>query len=398
MKHIFTILLSVLFLGAGAQDFHILHQAQEHSMYSNAMGKTMHYSVYVPKTMDVAEAAKYPVAFIFDRENERGCLNSVQAIDYLMASFAMPEFIVVTIAQQDRFYETSVDLGRKGSGGIDKFLGFVLTELDSVLKADQRANDYRLLIGHSRTAFLATYALTKYPGKVNAVIANSPFFIEPLDNPKIDLIANLKETAQTTDGARYYSCSVGGEGLDPHHQLVAAGEERLNEVNFPANFMVETKTYVNADHYTVVGMHTMGALVGIYSEYAGILSAFFAAEDKGTLDAAWLKDALNNASEHYGVEWGPQLVHVNSMASHFWQEEEYATAIGLINYGLEFYPKDTDLHSFAAALYAETGHLTKAKDEYALALQYVDAAPWYKEAERIEMRVQLKNELEELSK
>jgi hypothetical protein len=396
MKHILAIFLSLSFLGAKAQEMHNLHAATEHSMMSSAMGKSMNYSLYLPRTMDVSNATKYPVAIIFDRQNTRGCINSVQALDYLMASFAMPEFIVVTIEQQNRFYETSVDLGSQETGGIDKFLGFVLEELDSVLKTSCRANDYRLLIGHSRTAFLTTYALAKHPNKVHAVVANSPFFVEPANDPKIDLVQELARASKTVGEARYYSCSVGGDGKDPHYDFVMTAEERFEKIQFPSGFKVSSAAYENADHYTVVGMHTMDALAGIYSEYGGILSRFLAAEDYSKMDVEWLKIEIKKASEHYGTNWKPGLVHVNSMASHFWQEGEFELALGFLTYGLEFYSKEPDLHGFAGMIYHLLGDDAEAVKQYEAAVECLEFASWYDEDSKVEMRLELEEELKKL--
>lgn len=396
MKKLVLAISILLGLAAQAQEFNSLQSGVDRTFQSKALGKAVNYTVYVPKTIALSDDIRYPVAYVFDRQNSRGCTHTVQSMDYLMSSFALPTFIVVTIAQEDRLYETSTDLGKSNTGGIEPFLDFVLEELDSALVTSYRANSYRMLIGHSRTAFMTTYALATRPQEVHAVIANSPFFTEPAKDPKIDLIAELDKMQGQLQENRFYSFSYGGDGFDAHYDFCTEGEKRFTESKFSKQLQWEAKTYPYADHYTVVGMHTINALASFSKPYASILARFLDDEDKAPKDVEWLKAEFEKVSSFYGMKLVPDLVHINSMASHYWQLQDYEQATWLLQYGLELYPKDADLHSFLAAVYQETKDNSKAAEHYQFALEHLDASPWYNNEEKQQLREEIEGILNTL--
>lgn len=396
MRYILFLSLFLLNFFCHAQAFHALENGLDLTLESKYLGHELRFSLYLPKSRKVSDSLKYPVAIVFDRQNERTSNFTVQTIDYLTASFSIPEFIVVTIEQRNRFFETSVTMTEKGSGGIDLFLDCILTEMDSLLKAKFRANDYKLLIGHSRTAFLSIYALAKFPNRINACLANSPFFVEPAINSKVDLIKDLEASMQQSAGNRYLSFSVGDSVKDPHYGFYNPAFERLKGINFQEKFHWNSKMHPFADHYTVVGLHSSAALAWIYHEYARVLDNFIAMNNKSSCNVEWLKAQMETVSAHYGASFAPNLVHINSIASYFAQENQQQRAIEILEYGLSNYPKDADLYAFIGSLYKDLGEKEKAAKFLKKALAFIDLSPWYSSIEKKELSQELKSELKKL--
>jgi len=89
----------------------------------------------------------------------------------------MPECIVVgiTFNQRNRNLWTSPN---KNGGKTDDLIDFITNELDSLLKSRYRLANFNLLIGHSRTAILSAYALSKRYDYFNGSIACSAAYFE----------------------------------------------------------------------------------------------------------------------------------------------------------------------------------------------------------------------------
>ena len=389
MKRVSMLIVMLFSISATAQNLNYLADGVDRTFESKKLGKSMNYSVYIPKTMTISQGVKYPVAYVFDRQNSRSCNNVVQSIDYLMGSFALPSFIVVTIEQDERLYETSFDVDKQGRGGIEPFLDFVLEELDSFLITNYNANEYRILIGHSRTAFLTTYALSSRHDDVHAVIANSPFFESDTKTGEVNLLESLLKAQSSFDGNRYYSFSYGGEGVDAHFPYGDEAVKQMKTAKVTDQLRWDAKLYPYADHYTVVGLHTMNALADFGFEYANVLHRFINEPSGTPKDVEWLKTELATAGEYYGMTIVPELVHINSMASHFYHEKDLEQVIFFLKYGLEFYPKDSDLHVFIGSVYGEMGDKDAARQHYQHALEYLDMSPWYSNSEKEEFRAEV---------
>lgn len=125
----------------------------------------------------------YPVLYETDAPTHVN--ESAAAIDFLVANGRMPEMIVVGITNTDRTRDLTPTNAptRNGdgtstpnptSGGSDKFLEFIKTELMPEVEKRYRTAPYRVFAGHSLGGLLAIYALTSHPDMFNAYIAVSP--------------------------------------------------------------------------------------------------------------------------------------------------------------------------------------------------------------------------------
>src|SRR5215475_4715244 len=106
-------------------------------------------------------------------------------IDFLADTNFMPPLIVVGITNTDRVRDlTPTRAGVKHSdgtidpyptsGGADKFLDFIQTELVPEIDKRYATQPYRIFTGHSLGGLFAIHALIARPGLFNAYIASSP--------------------------------------------------------------------------------------------------------------------------------------------------------------------------------------------------------------------------------
>ena len=175
------------------------------SLKSTVLGEDRIIFVRTPQTYE-RNVQRYPVLYLTDAEAQMD--HTITTIDFLSRNGRMPEMIVVGISNTDRTRDltpTNGTMNNPGgrpfrfptSGGADKFLKFIETELIPSIEADYRTQPYRVFAGHSFGGLFALHALLTRPEVFNAYIAVSPTF--PWDNslPQREAEAFFKERKET---------------------------------------------------------------------------------------------------------------------------------------------------------------------------------------------------------
>jgi len=127
---------------------------------------------------------KYPVMYLTDGDTHIAHTGST--IEFLSRNGRMSELIVVGITNTDRTRDltpthvttTAATTGGAPqfptSGGADKFLKFIETELMPEVEKRYRVEPYRILAGHSFGGLFAIHAMLSRPELFNSYIAVSP--------------------------------------------------------------------------------------------------------------------------------------------------------------------------------------------------------------------------------
>lgn len=132
-------------------------------------------SISLPEEYEASRQI-YPVLYVLDAEGKTLFQKCVSTVSDLNAETFIPQMIVVGIWNTNRnrdMIPVAVS-HRPGSGGSEKFLGFIKDELMPYIKANYRTSDYSILYGMSNSALFAVYALLEKPNTFNATIASSP--------------------------------------------------------------------------------------------------------------------------------------------------------------------------------------------------------------------------------
>lgn len=125
---------------------------------------------------------RYPVLYMTDGDGHIGHTGST--VEFLARNGRMSELIVVGITNTDRTRDLSPThvktvnpdgaLQFPTSGGGDKFLKFIETELIPDIEKRYRVVPYRVLAGHSLGGLFAIHAMVSRPELFNAYVAVSP--------------------------------------------------------------------------------------------------------------------------------------------------------------------------------------------------------------------------------
>lgn len=151
------------------------------TIQSKVLGQERTILVRTPRGYEQG-SDRFPVLYVTDGDRLIG--HTSATVQFLAENGRMPEMIVVGISNIDRNHDltpTHTDFTENGrqipiptSGGADKFLEFIETELIPMVESKYRVQPYRVLAGHSFGGLFAMHAFTTKPDLFNGYIAVSP--------------------------------------------------------------------------------------------------------------------------------------------------------------------------------------------------------------------------------
>ena len=126
---------------------------------------------------------RYPVLYMTDGDTH--LVHTSGTVNFLARNGRMPEMIIVGIVNTDRTRDLtptnaalSIPKGQPNpfptSGGADRFLKFIETELIPVIESRYRTQPFRVLAGHSFGGLFAVHTMLARPELFNSYIAVSP--------------------------------------------------------------------------------------------------------------------------------------------------------------------------------------------------------------------------------
>ncbi|HET9531708.1 MAG TPA: alpha/beta hydrolase-fold protein, partial [Blastocatellia bacterium] len=149
---------------------------------SDVLGEERVVLVRTPQGYETSNL-RHPVLYMTD--GDAHIAHTSSTIEFLARNGRMPEMIVVGITNTDRTRDltpTNATMTRQDgtaiqfptSGGADKFLKFIETELIPHIENRYRTQPYRVFAGHSFGGLFAVHAMLARPDLFNAYIAVSP--------------------------------------------------------------------------------------------------------------------------------------------------------------------------------------------------------------------------------
>jgi predicted alpha/beta superfamily hydrolase len=241
------------------------------TIHSNVLNEDRPILVRMPAAAQ-GKKDKYPVLYLADGD---GHINEVGAIiDFLASQNRCTPLIVVGIPNTDRTRDLTPTHGDQKnpqgivvqaeptSGGGDKFLEFIQTELFPEIEKRYPTQPYRIFAGHSLGGLLAIHALIAHPDMFNAYIAVSPSL--QWDNQHT-LHQAQQFFAKTKELNKTLFFSLGNEGATPNP--MGDGFEQLQKLfttSTPKGFIVRSARYPDEDHGSTTFL----------AHYAGLRTVF----------------------------------------------------------------------------------------------------------------------------
>lgn len=313
---------------------------------------------------------RYPVLYLTDGDAD--LTHTRGTVDFLARQGLMPQVIVVGITNTDRtrdltptrvaamtFDGTTFQLPT--SGGADKFLTFIETELVPYVEASYRTEPFRIFCGHSFGGLFATHVLLARPELFNAFIAVSPTLSWDDD---LEIKRGRKFFAERTEVKRTFFMTLGNEG----EQGRAAFDRfaKILQGTKAAGFRWGKVVFDDEDHGSTV----------LRSHYCGLKKIFEGwrmPKDPATGDfigtVADLKKHHEDVSERLGFTVNPPEQVVNQMGYQALRRQDRARALEFFRFNVASYPGSANVYDSLGEGLEQDGQLDVALENYRTAYE-----------------------------
>ena len=291
---------------------------------------------------------RYAVLYMTDGGTNVNEIGST--IDFLADANFMPPLIVVGIANTDRIRDLSpshADMKNLDgtvdpmptSGGADKFLDFIQTELVPEIEKRFATQPYRILTGHSLGGLFTIHCLIARPDLFNAYIASSPSLW--WDDFRI-----LREAqaffARQKEFKKTLFFSLGNESGRMDEGFLQL--QKMLSANLPKGFAVASAQYLEEKHNSTE----------LLSHYAG-LRAIFAGwqvprDPKTDLQVgglAGVEQHYRALSERFGIKVSAEK-EINSLGYALLGEKKLDEAMAAFRRNVELYPRSANVYDSLA--------------------------------------------------
>ena len=185
MKYLLPTLLVIMFADLAAQDIkaHDFSIGESLEIYSEQLDETRTLNVYLPVSYHPDSTRSYPVIYLLDGSEDEDFIHVAGLVQFCSFSWIqiIPESIVVGIANVDRKRDFTYPSGNEidnrelpSSGGSEKFIRFIETELKPLIHERYPVEGTTTLIGQSLGGLLATEILFDHTELFDNYIIVSP--------------------------------------------------------------------------------------------------------------------------------------------------------------------------------------------------------------------------------
>ena len=328
-------------------------------VHSNILNEDRVIWVRTPNGYDQSQN-RFPVLYITDAP---GPINEIGAvIDFLVDNNEMPPLIVVGIANTDRVRDltpTHADVKHSDgtldhfptSGGADRFLDFIQTELMPEIDKRYRTEPCRIFTGHSLGGLLAVHILVNRPEMFQAYIASSPSLWWDDQHTVLQAQAFFAAHAELK---KMLFFSLGNEGGD-----MVPGFEQLQKMltgKVPKDFRWDSAHYLDETHSSTE----------LRAHYAGLRS-IFAGWEMPRDDKGMPIGGMSGIEQHYGelsARFGypvplPENL-INSLGYRLMADKKFDEAIAAFQRNVQLYPGSANVYDSLADGYEGAGNLDLA--------------------------------------
>ena len=307
---------------------------------------------------------RYPVLYMTDGEAQLA--HTISTVSFLARNGRMPEMIIVAIVNTDRTRDltptnASMNNGTATvqaptSGGADKFLKFIETELIPNIESAYRVQPYRVFAGHSLGGLVAIHAMVTRPDLFNAFIAVSPSlqWDNQVELKRVEeFFKNRKEFKKTL------FVSLGNEPGN-----ISASFNRFKEIvtqHQPRDFDWLASEMSDEDHGSVVLRSHYQGLRKIYADWQLPTDA-----ETGAVVGGWpsVEEHYKRLSQKYGYTIRPSEALVNQVGYQLMGEKKLDDAIAVFKTNCEQHPNSANVYDSLGEAYENAGRLDLARINY----------------------------------
>jgi predicted alpha/beta superfamily hydrolase len=302
---------------------------------SKILGEERAIFVAVPDSY-ARTARRYPVLYLTDAETQFEHTTATAA--FLARNGFMPEVIVVGVQNTDRTRDLSPtrDPQFPTSGGADRFLEFLETELVPFVESGFRTAPFRVFAGHSAGGNFAFHAMRVRPELFQAVVAVSPWLVWDNRKELALLTPFLRGDGVKTRALFFTSGDEGPEMRDVLAQVASAlrGTASKGLRWASANFPDENHgSVVLPSHYAALRMIFDGWSIPVDPKTERLVASL-----------ADVKERYAGLSERLGFPVTAPEIPVNRLGYQALAQKNLPAALSFFRYNAANYPESPNVH------------------------------------------------------
>jgi hypothetical protein len=332
----------------------VLHD--RHLIKSQILGEERTVLVRVPPNYARTDE-KFPVVYMLDAHPPQNSM-MVGIIEQQVWGGMMPEVILVGIQNTNRTRDlTPTKTERAGSGGGDKFLQFLETEVIPLVEKNYRTQPFRIFAGHSLGGLTVVYSFLTRPDLFNAYIAASPSLI--WDNNFV--IGRAEEVFKQKK--EYKKTMFLALGNEPELQKGFNSFRDLLDRTKPKDFEYEFRQLDEENHGSVV----------LPAYYWGLRKIFAGWTPPPTGTVEDLENHYKKLSERFGYAIRVPEELLNRAGYQFLRANRAAEAIEVFRKNVGLYPNSANVYDSLAEAYEKNGQMKQARENYEKAYKMAEA-------------------------
>ncbi|HEX8816912.1 MAG TPA: alpha/beta hydrolase-fold protein [Terriglobales bacterium] len=341
---------------------------QKLTLHSNILNEDRTVVVRTPQNYGKA-SGRFPVLYLVDGPTYINLMGSIT--DFLVDGDRMPPVIIVGIANTDRTRDmTPSHADEKDSdgtvhanptsGGADRFIDFIQSELMPEIERRYRVAPYKIFVGHSLGGLLAVHILITRPDMFQAYLAASPSLW--WDNQRTLHQAQDFFATHAEFNKRLFF-DLGNE--DPGMREGFDGLQKTLTNRAPKDFHWSSALYADEDHGS-------SALRGYYDGLRSIFYDWRVPLDKdgkvlGGLQG--IEGHYRELSARYGYEVDPDENTMNNLGYQLLGDKKVAEAIAVFQRNVELYPGSDNAYDSLGDGYEADGKLDLATQNVEKAIE-----------------------------
>lgn len=358
-KKIITLLL-VFLICVEKTNANVRGTSNTDGLYSTILSEQRDLLIRLPNNYNQNKMLDYPVLYLLD--GQRNFAHTIGTLDLLNQSNMAQEMIVVAIKNTHRTkdftptYDKSYDEWGV-SGGADNFLDFIEQELIPYVNKKYRANNFKIVSGHSLGGLLSIYALQSRPELFQAHFAFSPSLWWHKKTIFKKAESFLKNSGELNTYLYVNMGSEGGHMLSSYERYTKLLNSH-NRKGFKFNADLDTSE-----------THNTTALAGHSLAFQNLYTTLRPSDEIIAKGIPEIKEFYKKQSDTYGYEIKPSYGTINRAAYNALNKKDFTTAIAIFKENIKNYPYKADAYDSLADGYEANGELDKALEMRSLVIE-----------------------------
>ena len=361
MKYILGGLFISFYFGLGfSQNLDSLNVSKiNDTIKSSFLNERRAIEIQLPRSYEADVMKKYPLILVMDGDYMFNLVSG--SVDYLSFWGDIPENLVVGISQRDSRFDDSSNLDPIDYTPISStanFYDFIVNELIPFITKNYRVSNFRILVGHERTANFINFFLLKENPAIRGVVSISPRFTKNIDK-------YITEKLKGTQSKIIYTLSSSKKDFETIYGNVKDLSVNLDSIQ-NKNFMFKSLIFENENHYILPSVSVPNSIRNIYSLYSDIdkveYDSIISKLDSSPIE--YLQNKYELIKDFYEIDKTISINDFLAMEDYIESFEMYELYHDLSEIANEEYPETIVSSYYKGRFFEETGQFEKAMYTY----------------------------------